>query len=82
MVGKVLIAMNPYKEDLHLYSDAEISKYRNGVADDLPPHIFLIGKYCNFFIILQHSASVFQLLLKINLFGSIQPMKHSLACIC
>lgn len=44
MIGKVLVATNPFKEIAGLYSDEEKHKYRNEVADKLPPHLYLIGK--------------------------------------
>lgn len=45
MVGKVLIAINPYKDLTDIYSDTQISKYRNEPVDTLSPHIYLIGEY-------------------------------------
>lgn len=44
MIGKVLVATNPYKEIKGLYSDEKKNEYRHAVADKLPPHLYLIGK--------------------------------------
>lgn len=43
MVGKVIVAINPYKDIEGLYSDEQINKYRNEFAEKLSPHIYLIG---------------------------------------
>lgn len=44
LIGKVLVAMNPYKEIKGLYSDKEKRKYRIEESDKLSPHLYLIGK--------------------------------------
>lgn len=41
-VGKVLIAVNPFKEIRKIYSAEEMDKYR-GESEDLPPHIYSIA---------------------------------------
>lgn len=50
MIGKVVFALNPFRNMDELYSSEKIQKYRKNVADNLPPHIYLIGKNFIFFI--------------------------------
>lgn len=44
MVGKVIVAINPYKDIEGLYSDEQMRKYREQVVEELSPHIYLIGE--------------------------------------
>lgn len=44
LVGKVLIAINPYEPISDLYSERTIRKYNGNVDKNLAPHIYLIGK--------------------------------------
>lgn len=44
MVGKVLIAINPYKTIEDIYSNEKKSVYRNEIVHNLPPHLYTIGK--------------------------------------
>lgn len=44
LVGKVLIAVNPYKQIQDLYAAENVLKYRNDVVENLPAHIYLLGK--------------------------------------
>lgn len=44
LVGKVLVAVNPFGVISDLYSEKTIRKYYENFESDLPPHIYLIGK--------------------------------------
>lgn len=44
-VAKVLIAINPFKHINDLYSEEIVNNYRNDQNDELPPHLYSIGKF-------------------------------------
>lgn len=45
LIGKILVAINPYKEIKGMYSDEEKRKYRTEEFIKLQPHLYLIGKF-------------------------------------
>lgn len=63
LLGKVLIAINPHGIISGAYSDETKQNYRNNCGNDLPPHVYLIGKiifFMNFCKQLKKKSSNFE----------------------
>ena len=48
-MANILIAINPYKELLSLYSGNTIKQYNGKSLGTMPPHVYAIGKDISFF---------------------------------
>lgn len=52
MIGKVVIAMNPFANVERLYTDSEMSDYRKKKSESLLPHLYLIGNFILYFLLI------------------------------
>ncbi len=44
-MANILIAINPYKEVVGLYSNETIKRYNGKSLGVMPPHVYAIGKF-------------------------------------
>jgi len=51
-VANILIAVNPYREIKELYAPDTIKKYNGRSLGELPPHVFAIGEWIRYLLMI------------------------------
>jgi len=60
-VANILIAVNPYREIKELYAPDTIKKYNGRSLGELPPHVFAIGEWIRYLLMIWEYINAFNI---------------------